>query len=90
MISTRAGRQESDGYIDDNTVPSSTWWNGRLGYNGELNSGGTYTVALNVQNLFNKLPPRQPRYSSRGGAQSTSSNYDTLGRRYAVSFNMTF
>jgi iron complex outermembrane receptor protein len=90
LISTRAGRQESDGYIDNNAVPSSTWWNGRLGYNGELNSGGTYTVALNVQNLFNKLPPRQPRYSSRSGAQSTSSNYDTLGRRYALSFNVNF
>jgi len=90
LLSTRADRSEASGYIDDNSVASSTWWNGRLGYNGETSSGSTYTIAMNVQNLFNKLPPIQPRYSSRGGAQSTSSNYDTLGRRYALSFNMTF
>ncbi len=90
LLSTRADRSEAALYVDRNKVASSTWWNGRLGYAGETNSGSAWNVSLNVQNLFGKLPPIQPSYGTRGGAQSTSSNYDTLGRRYALGFNMSF
>ena len=43
--------------VDDNTVPSSTWFNGRVGYNGETSGGAAWTVALNVQNLLDRTPP---------------------------------
>ncbi len=76
--------------VDDNTVPSSTWWNARLGYGGEMSSGATWNVALNIQNLFDRNPPIVPSFSSRGGSQSTPADYDTFGRRYQLSLNMNF
>jgi outer membrane receptor protein involved in Fe transport len=76
--------------VDDNTVPSSTWWNGRVAYNGETSGGHTWNVGLNVQNIFNRNPPIIPSFSSRGGSQTTSADYDTFGRRYALNMNYNF
>jgi iron complex outermembrane receptor protein len=76
--------------VDDNEIPSHTWFNGQLAYNGETSNGANWTVALNVQNLFDRNPPIIPGFSSRGGAQNISDNYDTLGRRYQLSVNYNF
>jgi outer membrane receptor protein involved in Fe transport len=76
--------------VDDNTVASSTWFNGQIGYNGETSNGANWNVALNVQNLFNRNPPIIASFGSRGGSQLESDNYDTLGRRYQLSVNYTF
>ena len=76
--------------VDDNTVPSSTWWNARVAYNGETSGGANWTVALNIQNLFDRNPPIYPSFSSRGGSQGTPADYDTFGRRYNLNVNYNF
>ncbi len=76
--------------VDDNTVPSSTWWNGRIGYQGETAGGHTWDLGLNVQNLFDRNPPIIPSFSSRGGSQTVSNDYDVFGRRYALNVNYNF
>jgi outer membrane receptor protein involved in Fe transport len=66
--------------VDDNTVASMTWFNGRIGYNSELRSGAAWSLALNVQNLFDREPP----IFGGGG------NYDEFGRRYNLSLNFSW
>lgn len=67
--------------VDDNTVASMTWFNGRVAYNGELNSGATWTLALNVQNMFDREPPI---------FGWTNNTYDQYGRRYNISVNFSW
>jgi outer membrane receptor protein involved in Fe transport len=67
--------------VDDNHVASMTWFNGRLGYNGELENGGTWTLAFNVQNILDREPPLF------GGGNNT---YDQYGRRYNLSVNFNW
>ncbi|MEY4641718.1 MAG: hypothetical protein RLZZ227_1712, partial [Pseudomonadota bacterium] len=76
--------------VDDVTVASNTWFNGQLSYNGETATGSAWNVALNVQNLFDRNPPVQPSFGSRGGSQTVSDNYDVEGRRYQLSVNYSF
>jgi len=76
--------------VDDNTVSSSTWFNGQIGYNGELSNGSTWNVSLNVQNLFDRNPPVIANFGNRGGSQTISDNYDAEGRRYQLSMNYNF
>src|SRR5690606_4312765 len=76
--------------VDDNTIPSSTWWNARIGYNGELANGSEWALNLNVQNIFDREPPVVPGFGSRGGGQSVDSTYDIFGRRYNLSLNYNF
>ncbi len=72
--------------VDDNMVASSTWWNTRLGYNGETNSGSIWNVNLNIQNLFDRDPPIMPN----GANQQLDGEYDVYGRRYNLSLNYSF
>jgi iron complex outermembrane recepter protein len=74
--------------VDDNTLPSITWWNSRIGYSGETSNGGTWRLALNVQNVFDKKPIIVPSVSTRGATQSLTG--DLYGRRYNLSLNYDF
>ncbi|MES2626124.1 MAG: TonB-dependent receptor, partial [Pseudomonadota bacterium] len=74
--------------VDDNWVASSTWWNGRIGYRGELESGANWNLGLSIQNMFDTHPPIIP--GGTAGAQTVNGQYDEFGRRYAVSLDMTF
>jgi outer membrane receptor protein involved in Fe transport len=77
--------------VDDNTVSSMTWWNTRFGYSGELQSGSTYSINFNIQNVFDRDPPLIASFSDFGGSgQSVNSSYDIFGRRYNISFNYAF
>ena len=38
--------------VDDNTLPSYTFWNAMFGYRGETSDGRTWRVGLNIQNVF--------------------------------------
>jgi outer membrane receptor protein involved in Fe transport len=67
--------------VDDNNVSAMTWFNGRVGYQGETESGSTWTVGLNVQNIFDREPPI---------FGWTNNTYDQYGRRYNVNFNYNF
>ncbi|MES2623892.1 MAG: TonB-dependent receptor [Pseudomonadota bacterium] len=74
--------------VDDNTLPSMTWWNLGLGYNGETSNGASWRVGFNVQNLFDRSPIIVPTTSTRFAIQGFSG--DTYGRRYNVSLNYNF
>jgi len=67
--------------VDDNTVASMTWFNARIGYNGEFESGSTWSLAVNVQNILDKEPPI---------FGWTNNTYDQFGRRYNISFNYNY
>lgn len=74
--------------VDDNTVPSATWWNGSIRHRGELRGGAIWTVGLSVQNLLDQDPPIIP--GGTAGAQGfLSHTYDVFGRRYNLSFNFS-
>ena len=74
--------------VDDNQVSSSSWWNGQLSYNGEMNNGGTWAVNFAVQNLFDQSPPIIAGGTT--GAQRMNNQYDIYGRRYNLGVNVTF
>ena len=76
--------------VDNNKVSSMTWFNGRIAYGGDTGNGHSWTVGLNIQNLFDEHIPIIPSFSSRGGSQITSNDYDTFGRRYALNMNYNF
>ncbi len=76
--------------VDINTVSMMTWWNARLGYNGEMANGATWNVSLNIQNLMDRAPPVVPGFSTRGGTQQFNNSYDIFGRRYNLSANYNF
>ncbi|MES2624656.1 MAG: TonB-dependent receptor [Pseudomonadota bacterium] len=67
--------------VDINGIASGNWTNGQVSYNRETSQGASWNVALNVQNLFDRHPPTLAGFHN---------NYDVLGRRYQVSFNMEF
>src|SRR5690606_36355483 len=46
--------------VDDNSVASSTWWNGTVRYRGELRSGAEWNIGLAILNLFDTNPPIVP------------------------------
>ena len=73
--------------VDDNTVPSSLWWNGTFRYSGEMNNGSTWNVGLNILNIGNKAPPIIP---GNLGNQGANNMYDVYGRRYNLSLNLEF
>ena len=74
--------------VDDNTLPSITWWNARIGYSGETANGATWRVGLNIQNLFDKQPIIVPSVSTRFGIQGLTG--DEYGRRYNLNMNYNF
>jgi outer membrane receptor protein involved in Fe transport len=77
--------------IDDNTIESKSWTNLVVGYGREMQSGASWRLQFNVQNLFDDDPPIIPSTGlGRFGAQIVSNTYDVLGRRYQLGFNMDF
>jgi len=74
--------------IDDNSIQSQSWTNLLVRYAREVSSGGRWSLALNVQNIFNDDPPViAGNGGGRFGAQLTSNTYDLWGRRYQLTFN---
>jgi iron complex outermembrane recepter protein len=77
--------------IDDNTIQSKSWTNLVAGYGQEMESGASWRLQFNVQNLFDDDPPIIPATGGgRFGAQALSNTYDVWGRRYQLTFNMDF
>jgi outer membrane receptor protein involved in Fe transport len=74
--------------IDDNSISSQSFTNLVLRYGRDVPSGGRWSLAFNVQNLFDDDPPIIPATGGgRFGAQLTSNTYDLFDRRYQLSFN---
>jgi outer membrane receptor protein involved in Fe transport len=76
--------------IDTLDISSGNYTNLQLGYSGDTDNGGSWRLAFNVTNLFDRNPPVVPNYGTRGGAQSVPNSYDQYGRRYQLSLNMNF
>lgn len=76
--------------IDDNTVSSATYFNLRLGY--DITQGnGQWELFANVQNLFDRDPPKAPAsFSGWIGAQHTNGLFDQLGRRYVLGLQYSY
>lgn len=72
-------------YLEDNTVPSVTYLDLRLGYEFEL-AGTEMEVFGNVTNLTDEDPPVTPSWTalSEYAQQYNSAVYDVLGRRFTV------
>jgi hypothetical protein len=78
--STRANNTWVEGVdVDDNKIASQTTVNGGVNYSGETDGGSTWRAGLNITNLFDRAPSR---FGNVG--------QDDLGRRYSVSFNISF
>jgi iron complex outermembrane receptor protein len=75
--------------VDDNTLPSYTWWSAVLGYRGETSSGKTWRVGLNIQNVFDKKPTPVPSAASERFASQNFTG-DLYGRRYNLNMNLDF
>lgn len=74
--------------VDSDHISSGNYTNLRFGYTHDMASGGTWNVALNVTNLFDRSPPV---VIPRSGLQTIPTvGYDALGRRYELSMNMSF
>jgi outer membrane receptor protein involved in Fe transport len=71
--------------VDDNTVASGNFTNAQLGYSGELDNGMSWTISLDITNLFDRLPP-----IVAGANQNLPGDYDIFGRRYFVSMRANF
>lgn len=77
--------------VDDNSVPSMTWFGMNLAYAGEFDSGSNYTIGFNIQNLFDREPPIRPGFSDFGGnSQTLGPPHEFWGRRYNLNFNYSF
>ena len=75
--------------IDDNSVPSITYWDLRL--SGNFLADEKLEVYANVNNLFDKAPIVTPGTVGRTGiGTGISGLYDILGRRYTVGVNYEF
>lgn len=75
--------------IDDNSMPSVTYWDARLGMN--FGQDENLEVFLNINNLTDKEPPITPGAIGRTGVGvGVQSLYDILGRRYTIGVNYEF
>jgi iron complex outermembrane receptor protein len=74
--------------VDDNTVPAYTFWNLMLNYSGELDSGASWRVGLNIQNLLDEAPDPVQNVSTRFAIQGLTG--DLYGRRYNLNLNYSF
>ena len=77
--------------IDDDHIASALYTDLNLAYT--LHSGGQDELQfyLNVQNLFNRAPPRVPIYTGFNGTQDTNrALFDVLGRRFVAGFRFNF
>jgi outer membrane receptor protein involved in Fe transport len=83
LVLNRLWREGVD--VDDNTISSSTNTNARLGYRGDLDSGRTFGISLDITNLFDEGPPL-----IAGADQVLDTQYDIYGRRFFVNFRMDF
>lgn len=72
--------------VADNTIGSSVYWDTRLGYDIPLGTGSVELFA-NVINLFDRDPPL---VLAEGAVGQTGGDYDIIGRRFVLGFNLRF
>jgi hypothetical protein len=75
--------------IDDATVDSKAYTDLTLYYNGDLQNGKQWQLALAITNLTDSDPPIIPVFDQRFSSQSNPlgfNAYDVYGRRYMLNF----
>jgi outer membrane receptor protein involved in Fe transport len=73
--------------INDDHIPSALYTDLNLAYNPSGSATGSWGVYLNVQNVFDRAPPRVPIFSGFNGTTDTNrSLFDVLGRRFVLGF----
>ena len=77
--------------IDDNTVSSVFYTDLSLSYASRWRKGGSWQLYAQVENLFDRDPPRAPDYSDFNGATPTNESlFDVVGRRYTLGMRVKF
>jgi iron complex outermembrane receptor protein len=77
--------------LDDDHVASVFYMNWRGEYEFGQARGGTRKVFLNIANLLDRDPPKQPNWSDFFGASSFIPGlHDALGRRYTLGVEFAF
>ncbi len=77
--------------LDDDHVASVFYMNWRGEYEFGQARGGSQKVFLNVANLLDRDPPKQPNWSDFFGASSfVPGLHDVLGRRYTLGVEFSF
>ena len=77
--------------LDDDKVASVFYMNWRGEYEFGRARGGSQKVFLNVANLLDRDPPKQPNWSDFFGASSFIPGlHDVLGRRYTLGVEFAF
>jgi outer membrane receptor protein involved in Fe transport len=75
--------------IDDNSIPSVTYWDARLGKS--FGENENLEVFFNINNLTDKKPPLSPGAIGRTGVGTgVGAQFDVLGRRYTLGVNYEF
>jgi iron complex outermembrane receptor protein len=73
--------------IDDDRIPSVFYTDLNLAYNADGPGESSWGLYLNVQNLFDRAPPRVPIFSGFNGTTDTNrALFDVLGRRFVLGF----
>ena len=77
--------------LDDDHVASVFYMNWRGEYEFGQARGGTQKVFLNIENLLDRDPPKQPNWSDFFGASSFIPGlHDAMGRRYTLGVEFAF
>jgi outer membrane receptor protein involved in Fe transport len=73
--------------IDDDRIASALYTDMNLSYTRSGEGTSEWQVYLNVQNVFDRDPPRVPIYSGFNGTTDTNrALFDVLGRRFVLGF----
>jgi iron complex outermembrane receptor protein len=73
--------------IDDDHIASALYTDLNLNYRRSGGGSSQWELYLNVQNVFDRVPPRVPIFSGFNGTTDTNrSLFDVLGRRFVLGF----
>jgi outer membrane receptor protein involved in Fe transport len=71
--------------INDDHIASALYTDMNLAYTREGEGSNKWEAFLNVQNVFDRAPPRTPIFSGFGGTNDTNrALFDVLGRRFVL------
>jgi iron complex outermembrane recepter protein len=77
--------------INDDHIASMTYTDLNLAYTLSAGSTSEFETYLNVENLFDRAPPRVPIFSGFGGTTDTNRGlFDVLGRRFVLGVKFRF
>lgn len=77
--------------INDDHIASAVYTDVNLAYTLTTRGNSEWQLYLNVENLFDRAPPRVPIFSGFNGTTDTNrALFDVLGRRFVAGFKFNF